>query len=66
MSPGPGPTDRGPDAERARVGHNGRMSGEKRRLPPWLLGLIAAAVIFVVVLVLMNSLGYGDDPVLGS
>jgi hypothetical protein len=42
------------------------MSGEKRRLPPWLLGLIAAAVIFVVVLVLMNSLGYGDDPVLGS
>ena len=37
---------------------------EKRRLPAWFLGLIIAAVIFVLVLVVLQALGFGDDPVL--
>ena len=39
-------------------------SREKRQLPPWLLGLIIAAVVFVVVLIVVQALGFGDDPVL--
>ncbi len=42
------------------------MPDEKRRLPPWLAGLLVAIVVFAVVLVVMNQLGYGDDPSLGS
>jgi len=42
------------------------MSEERRQLPPWLTGLILALVLFVVVLVVLNLLGYGDDPALGS
>lgn len=42
------------------------MSDERRQLPPWLMGLILALVLFVVVLVVLNLLGYGDDPALGS
>jgi hypothetical protein len=38
----------------------------RRRLPPWLLGLILATLFFVVVLVVANALGFGDDPVVGS
>jgi hypothetical protein len=38
----------------------------RRRLPPWLLGLILATLLFVVALLLANALGYGDDPVVGS
>jgi hypothetical protein len=30
------------------------------------VGLIAAVVIFALVLVLINVLGFGDDPVIGS
>ena len=41
------------------------MSEEKSQLPPWLVGLILAVVVFVVVLVLLNALGYGDDPAVG-
>ena len=37
---------------------------EKRRLPAWLLGLVIAAVIFVLVLLVLQALGFGDDPVL--
>ena len=42
------------------------MSDERRQLPPWLMGLILALILFVVVLVVLNLLGYGDDPALGS
>jgi len=42
------------------------MSDQKRRLPPWLAGLLVAVVVFAVVLVAMNLLGFGDDPSLGS
>lgn len=38
------------------------MSDEKRRVPPWLAGLILAVIVFAVVLVVLNALGYGDDP----
>jgi hypothetical protein len=45
-----------------------RSSGQasKRRLPPWLLGLILATVVFVVALLVANALGFGDDPVVGG
>jgi hypothetical protein len=42
------------------------MARQKRRLPAWLLGLILAAAVFVLVIVLLNALGYGDDPVVES
>jgi len=42
------------------------MNDEKRQLPPWLIGLIAAVIIFAAVLILMSTLGFGDDPVVGS
>ncbi len=35
-------------------------------MPPWLLGLILAAVVFAAALVLANILGFGDDPVVGG
>jgi hypothetical protein len=41
------------------------MSEDKRQLPPWLVGLILAVIVFVVVLVVLNALGYGDDPAVG-
>ena len=38
----------------------------KGRLPPWLLGLILATILFAVALVLAKILGFGDDPVVGG
>jgi ABC-type dipeptide/oligopeptide/nickel transport system permease subunit len=38
----------------------------KRKLPPWLVGLMIAIVVFVLALTAMNILGFGDDPVVGS
>lgn len=32
-------------------------------VPPWLVGLIVAAIVFALVLFLASVLGYGDDPV---
>lgn len=43
----------------------GEMAKHRRRLPPWLIGLAIAAVLFVVVLIVANALGFGDDPVIG-
>lgn len=40
--------------------------GTRRPLPPWLLGLIIAAVVFVVVILVMQALGFGDDPAIES
>jgi hypothetical protein len=42
------------------------MDDERRRMPPWLIGLIVAVILFVVVLVIAKVLGLGDDPSLGA
>jgi len=38
----------------------------KRPLPPWALGLIIAAVLFGIGIIVLQALGFGDDPVLGD
>jgi antibiotic biosynthesis monooxygenase (ABM) superfamily enzyme len=38
----------------------------KRQLPPWLIGLLIALVVFAVVFIVANLLGFGDDPVIGA
>lgn len=38
----------------------------KKKAPAWLVGLIIAIVIFALVLVLANVLGFGDDPAIGA
>ena len=38
----------------------------RRQLPPWLVGLLVAAVVFAIVLLVLDVLGYGDDPVIES
>jgi hypothetical protein len=42
------------------------MSEEKRQMPPWLLGMILAAVVFVIGILVFKLLGFGDDPVVGD
>ena len=39
---------------------------KKREVPAWLLGLLVAAVIFLVVLLVFQALGFGDNPVLDT
>ncbi|HEX6222591.1 MAG TPA: hypothetical protein VF115_15985 [Acidimicrobiia bacterium] len=39
------------------------MARHRKPIPPWLMGLMIAAVVFVLVLVIFNLLGFGDDPV---
>jgi hypothetical protein len=39
---------------------------EERPRPAWLIGLVIAVVLFALVLVLLNVLGYGDDPSFGT
>lgn len=34
--------------------------------PPWLVGLMLAIVVFIVLLIVVNLLGYGDDPAVGA
>lgn len=41
-----------------------RQDDDRRQLPPWLLGLIIAAVLFLVGLLVFAALGFGDNPVL--
>lgn len=36
------------------------------RRPPWLIGLVIAIVVFAVLLIVANLLGYGDDPAVGD
>ncbi len=40
------------------------VSEERRELPPWLIGLILAGIVFAVLLLVINALGFGDDPAL--
>ncbi|HEY4606189.1 MAG TPA: hypothetical protein VIH55_00960 [Acidimicrobiia bacterium] len=41
------------------------MSEERRPIPPWLLGLILAVIVFAIALMVVSALGYGDDPAVG-
>jgi hypothetical protein len=53
--------------DRFSLRHNGgRMDEEKRQLPPWLVGLVLAVIVFVIALIVLNALGYGDDPAVGA
>jgi hypothetical protein len=38
---------------------------ERKQVPAWLLGLILGAVVFAIVLFVLEVLGYGDDPSIG-
>lgn len=40
------------------------MPRHKRRLEPWLLGLIFAVTLFALALLALGLLGFGDDPVI--
>ena len=40
------------------------MNEAKRRIPAWLLGLIIAAVLFGIGILVFRALGFGDNPVL--
>jgi hypothetical protein len=42
------------------------MAKHRRRIPAWLFGLILAAVVFALVIVIFSTLGFGDDPVVES
>ena len=42
------------------------MARPAPKSPAWLLGLIVAVVVFIVVILVFNALGYGDDPVVES
>lgn len=37
---------------------------DKRETPAWLLGLVIAAVLFVIGIFVFGALGFGDNPVL--
>ncbi|MFQ5523369.1 MAG: hypothetical protein ACE5F5_07300 [Acidimicrobiia bacterium] len=39
---------------------------ESRRPPPWLLGLIIAAALFLLAVLILGALGFGDNPVLDT
>lgn len=39
---------------------------EKKQMPAWLVGLILGAIVFAVVLFVLEVLGYGDDPSIGA
>lgn len=41
------------------------LSTAKQR-PAWLVGLVIAVFVFVVILIVANLMGYGDDPAIGA
>ena len=45
---------------------NDRMAEPKRPIPAWLLGLIIAAIVFAIGFLLFQTLGFGDNPVIGN
>jgi hypothetical protein len=44
----------------------GRREKAKKQIPPWLMGLIFAVIVAVVVLLVLEAMGYGDDPAMGA
>ena len=42
------------------------VADQKRQMPAWLLGMIIAAVLFAIGVVVFQALGFGDNPVLES
>lgn len=39
---------------------------KKRRLPPWLVGLILGAILTATALFVLERMGYGDEPAIGD
>lgn len=44
----------------------GRREAPKKKVPAWLMGLFFAVIVFIIVLLVVNALGYGDDPSVGA
>ena len=44
----------------------GRREKPSKKVPAWLMGLIFAVIISIVALLVLDALGYGDDPSVGS
>ena len=42
------------------------MNESQRKMPPWLLGLLLAILVFAAVIATFSLLGIGDDPVIES
>ena len=42
------------------------VADQKRQMPAWLLGMIIAAILFAIGVVIFQALGFGDNPVLES
>ena len=51
---------------RAAPEHERDKTRVKRPIPAWALGLIIAAVLFGIGIIVFQALGFGDDPVLGD
>ncbi len=39
---------------------------DAKKRPPWLVGLVIALILFVILLIVANLLGYGDEPAVGA
>jgi len=39
------------------------MARHRNRMPAWVLGLVLAAAVFAIALLVFSALGFGDDPV---
>lgn len=46
-----------------KVVKDGKHETGRRKMSPWLLGLLIAAVLFTIALIVFQALGFGDDPV---
>ena len=42
------------------------MANQNRQRPAWLVGLVIAAILFVIGFLIFQALGFGDNPVLES
>lgn len=42
------------------------MARRDKKPPSWLLGLVLAVIVFALILVVLDVLGFGDDPVVES
>jgi hypothetical protein len=45
---------------------SGRRENPRKKVPAWLMGLFFAAIVFIIILLVVNALGYGDDPAVGA